>query len=464
METTAAPPPAPDARTGRLRPADRDAGREVTRALGDLTSLHGAVIDYSLERMDRLLADLGRPERRLPAVIHVAGTNGKGSTLAIMRTLLEAGGRRVHSYTSPHLVRFNERIRLAGAGGSAPVADAVLAEALGEVLEVNGGQPLTFFEGTTAAALLLFARLPAEVVLLETGLGGRCDATNVVPEPAATVITSLSYDHQAFLGRTIISIALEKAGIFRRGVPAVLARQDFSEAARAIARAAAQIGAPLRSAGSGFDAEPCNGGFSYVADGRTMDLPLPGLAGRYQIDNAAAAIAALEAAGLAPSREVLARALPLVRWPGRLQRVEGGFGVRLARGASLLVDGGHNPGAAQAVAAEIARLDAAGPRRNLLVFGMLATKNPAGFLRPYRGLVEQAVAVPLAFAEGPAFSCEELCASAADVGIACRPASSLDEAMELAARLAGRNPARIVVSGSLYLAGEVLARAGQATG
>ncbi|MFG1426796.1 bifunctional folylpolyglutamate synthase/dihydrofolate synthase [Roseixanthobacter glucoisosaccharinicivorans] len=387
---------------------------EVRTLLERLSLLHPQAIDYALERMDRLLADLGRPERRLPPVIHVAGTNGKGSTLAIMRTLLEAGGRRVHSYTSPHLVRFNERIRLAGVHGSAPVDDVVLAQALQRILTANAGRPLTFFEGTTAAAFLLFAIFPADVVLLETGMGGRLDATNVVPRPAATAITSLSYDHEAFLGHTIQAIAAEKAGILRPGVPAVLARQSYDAGSGTILRIADEIGAPLRRADADFSALARGDGLSYRAGGARLLPPFPGLSGQHQIDNAATAIATLEMAGFAPSARLLRRALPHVRWPGRLQRLNAAgpiFGVGDA--THFLLDGGHNPGAADVVAREVARLDMADPRRTILVFGMLRTKNASGFLRPYAPLVDRTVALPLAFADCPAFTPEELCEFAA---------------------------------------------------
>lgn len=449
----------PDHPRGESR--SRARRRDVSAVLERLAHLHPEAIDYSLERMDRLLGDLGRPERRLPPVIHVAGTNGKGSTIAFMRTALEADGRRVHSYTSPHLIRFNERIRLAGGHGSAPVDDAVLAQALERVLAVNGGRSLTFFEGTTAAALLLFARVPADAVLLETGMGGRLDATNVVPRPAATVITSLSYDHEAFLGHSIEAIAAEKAGILRPGVPAVLARQPYEAASGTIRRIAAETGAPLRRAGVDFSTVVSGDGFRFHGDGATLSLPFPGLPGQHQFDNAATAITTLQAAGLGPGEQVLRWALPRVIWPGRLQRLDA-VGRRLGLGDAthVLLDGGHNPGAADVVARGIARLDMADPRRNILIFGMLTTKNASGFLRPYARLVDRAIAVPLPSADCPAFAPEDLCDVATGLGIPATPAGSLDAAMALVADDRRSTPTRVILSGSLYLAGEVLARAG----
>nr|WP_244413614.1 folylpolyglutamate synthase/dihydrofolate synthase family protein [Methylorubrum extorquens] len=405
--------------------------------------------------MHRLLADLGSPERVLPPVIHVAGTNGKGSAIAVMRTLLEAGGLRVHTYTSPHLVHFNERIRLASINASRPVADDVLENALMYCLECNRGRPITQFEVVTAAAFHMFATHDADVVLLEAGLGGRCDATNVVPKPVATVITSISYDHETYLGSSIEQIAVEKAGIFRPGIPVIVGPQQYFVAENVISRAASLIGAPIHKAGRDFRGKVRGDKFVYIDSEGLHSWPLPGLAGEHQIDNSSTAIATLLTTGLMPDSATVRRALPLVRWPGRLQPLTGRVAEMLPPDTDVVVDGGHNPGAAAVIASELRRRNETDQRSTVLILGMLATKDAAAFLAPFLGSVFRVVTVPLRpdlISHDP----QTLAAIAGDIGLSGHAASSVTEAIAEAGRLTSTLKLRLLFIGSLHLAGEVL--------
>ncbi len=411
--------------------------------LARLTALHPKVIDLTLERMWRLLAALGHPERALPPVIHVAGTNGTGSTQAMIRAGLEAAGRRVHAYTSPHLARFHERIRLAGT----LIAEPALAALLDECEAANGGAPITFFEITTAAALLAFAREPADWLLLEVGLGGRLDATNVVARPALIVITPVSLDHQQFLGETVAEIAAEKAGILKRGVPCVVGPQSDEGLAVIEARAAA-LGAPLLAHGQHWHARAEHGRMVFEDERGLLDLPLPVLAGPHQIDNAGAAVMALRHLGLdaAACEAAVARA----DWPARMQRLRRGPLVAAAPGVELWLDGGHNPAGGQALAATLAAM---APRETHLICGMLNTKDVAGYLAPLAAQVRglQAVAIP---GEANTLPAAVTAAAARGVGMAAAEAPSVGAA--LAAVAAASPAARVLICGSLYLAGSVL--------
>ncbi|MGH7031726.1 MAG: bifunctional folylpolyglutamate synthase/dihydrofolate synthase, partial [Stellaceae bacterium] len=335
--------------------------------LARLTRLHPKLIDLSLGRIEGLLAALGNPHEKLPPVIHVAGTNGKGSAIATMRACLEGGGYRVHAYISPHLVRFHERIRLAGE----LIDEDRLIELLEECERANGGAPITYFEITTAAAFLAFARTPADIVLLETGLGGRLDATNVIRCPAATAITPVSLDHQAFLGDTITAIAGEKAGILKPGSPAIIGPQP-AQAAEVFATRAAELAVPLYRFGAEWRCEPDGGGMRYEGPRWRLDLPLPSLLGAHQIINAGTAIACLEQlTGLPLSRDAIAAGLRRINWPARLQRLSRGALVEmLPEGWELWLDGGHNPGAGEVLAAVAASWR---DRALYLVVGMLNT-------------------------------------------------------------------------------------------
>jgi len=419
--------------------------------------LHPRSIDLGLERIERVLETLGSPQRKMPPIVHVAGTNGKGSLVAYLRAMAEAAGYRVHVYTSPHLVRFNERIRVAGR----IIEDGELDELLTECEEANGEQPITFFEITTAAAYLAFSRVPADLTVIEVGMGGRYDATNVI-EPALSAITPIGYDHTGFLGDKLEGIAGEKAGILKHGVPAVIGRQrDVS--AGVIAAEASRLAAPLFRMGREWQVTPTASGLRYESDLLALDLPAPALAGAHQLDNAATAVACIErlrAAHFGIDDSAVAKGLASVEWPARLQKLSRGPLVEaLPPGCELWLDGGHNEDCGLALAgmaADWAREPA--PLPLYLVFGMLTTKDASGFLRPLARHATAARAVPFP-AGHSAFTPAEACAKASDVGLDCSPANDIGAALEdlLATQPA---PMRILICGSLYLAGEVLVRNG----
>ncbi len=420
-----------------------------------LLALHPKLIDLSLDRMLRLLAALGHPERKLPPVIHVAGTNGKGSTIAFMRAILEAAGLRVHVYTSPHLVRFNERFRIGQVGEGALVADDDLLRALEECERANAGQPITVFEITTAAGMLLFARHPADILLLEVGLGGRLDATNVVAQPLATVITPISFDHAEYLGDSIAKIAAEKAGVLKPNVPAIVAAQP-RDALVVIERTAVRIGAPTTIAGEGWTASEERGRLVYQDEAGLLDLPAPRLPGRHQFENAGVAIATLRALPGLGVRPKDFEAIARTEWPARMQRLSQGRlpGV-LPAGSELWLDGGHNADGGRAVANALADLEERVPRPLVLIVGMLASKDSAAFLRNFSGLARRLIAVPIPDQPKcmPAAAIADL-ARSADI-----PAQSCDDlahALTTVNALALNPPPRVMITGSLYLAGAVL--------
>jgi dihydrofolate synthase / folylpolyglutamate synthase len=418
-------------------------GEASDRVLARLTALHPKVIDLSLGRIERLLAALAHPERRLPPVIHVAGTNGKGSVVAMIRAGLEAGGARVHVYTSPHLARFHERIRVAGA----LIDEGALARLLERCEDANAAAPITFFEITTAAALLAFAEAPADAVLLEVGLGGRLDATNVVETPRLTAITPIALDHQQYLGDTLAAIAAEKAGILKPGAPCVVGPQAGA-ALDVIEARAAEVGAPLLIHGRDWTVWEEHGRMVYQDEGGLTDLPPPALIGAHQVANAGIAVAALRALGAADA--ACAAALREVEWPARLQRLRRGPLVEAARGAEIWLDGGHNPAAGAALAEAVGRLS---PRPLHLVVGMLRTKDAAGFLRPLARIAADATAVAIP-GEAATLSAEETLAAARAAGMRAEAAPDVGAAV---AAIAARAPlARILICGSLYLAGRVL--------
>jgi dihydrofolate synthase/folylpolyglutamate synthase len=425
-----------------------------------LTALHPKRIDLSLDRMWRILAALGDPQRRLPPTIHVAGTNGKGSTIAFMRAILEAAGLRVHVYTSPHLVRFNERFRLGTEGGGRLVSNAVLADAFGECERVNAGAPITVFEITTAAGFLLFARHPADVLLLEVGLGGRLDATNVVDRPLVTVITPVSFDHAEHLGDTVGKIAAEKAGICKPQVPAIVAAQP-REALAAIEREAARAKAPIKIAGEDWSATEERGRLVYQDDAGLLDLPAPRLYGRHQFENAGVAIAALRAVGeLKIPPGAFEVGIAKADWPARMQRLaQGRLAVLCPPGSELWLDGGHNTEGGRAVANALADLEERVSRPLVLVIGMLSTKNCENFLKNFAGLARRVVAVPVPHQE-KSFPAAVIAEAARAVGIPAQSAGDVEAALEAIGRF-GLEPApRILIAGSLYLAGAVLSANG----
>lgn len=406
-----------------------------------LMTLHPKIIDLTLDRLTRLLETLGNPERRLPPVIHLAGTNGKGSTQAMIRAGLEADGLRVHAYTSPHLARFHERIRLAGELISEPALMALLDECEA----ANGGESITFFEVTTAAAMLAFARTPADFTLLEVGLGGRLDATNVIDAPALTIITPVSIDHQQYLGETLPEIAGEKAGILKRRVPCIVGPQQ--EAALEVIEArAARLGAPLFVHGQHWHASEERDRLIFQDEDGLVDLPLPILPGPHQIENAGAAIAALRILKKGDPEAAVTRAT----WPARMQRLSTGPLTEAAPEAEIWLDGGHNPAGGEAVAATLARMPA---RETHLICGMLNTKDVGGYLTPMAPQIASLTAVSIP-GEANTLPAEATEAAAKACGMTAR--SSVDVLTALR-EITARNPrARVLICGSLYLAGQIL--------
>ena len=428
----------------------------VDAILSRLLSLHPKKIDLSLERMWRILERLGHPERRLPPVVQVAGTNGKGSTIAFMRAILEAAGKSAHVYTSPHLVRFNERFRLGRPGGGVIVSDADLADVLAECERVNDGAPITVFEITTAAALTLFSRPPADVTLMEVGLGGRLDATNVIDHPLASVITPISIDHVDFLGVTIEAIAGEKAGILKAGVPAVLSPQP-REALRVIEDVAARLKAPVKASGQQWMASEERGRLVYQDESGLVDLPAPRLAGRHQFDNAGTAIATLRTIDMKLPASAFEEGIVRADWPARFQRITQGRLTALAPpGSELWLDGGHNPDGGRAVAATLADLEERVSRPLVLILGMLGNKDFNGFIRNFAGLARRVITVPIH--QDKALAPDALAEAVRRIGIPAEPRDGVKEALAAIVRRDLAPPPRILITGSLYLAGEVLAQ------
>ena len=424
--------------------------------LARLLALHPKRIDLSLDRMWRILERLGHPERHVPSVIHVAGTNGKGSTIAFARAMLEAAGKRAHVYTSPHLVRFNERFRLASPDGGRLVSDDELAAVLAECERINGGEPITVFEIETAAAFLLFSRHSADVLLLEVGLGGRLDATNVIERPSVSVITPVSFDHAEFLGDTLEGIAAEKAGIIKRAVPVVVAPQP-PEVHSVIEVRARSLHAPLHAAGEHWNVHQERGRLVYQDDDGLLDLPAPRLQGRHQFDNAGVAIAALRAARIELAPAAIETGLLRAEWPARLQLLSQGALTALSpAGSELWLDGGHNPDGGRAVAAALGEIEERVSRPLILVIGMLATKDCEGFLRNFVGLAYRLIALAIPRQE-KTLSAETIANTAHAIGIPAESSNDLQGALAAIARFNLDPPPRILIAGSLYLAGEVLA-------
>ena len=408
-----------------------------------MMTLHPKVIDLTLGRVERLLAILGNPERHLPPIIHIAGTNGKGSTQAMLRAGLEAGGDCVHAYTSPHLARFHERIRIAGA----LILEPALTALLDECVTANGPEEITFFEITTCAAFLAFARTPADWTLLEVGLGGRLDATNVVASPRLTIITPVSLDHQAFLGDTVAAIAGEKAGIIKRGVPVIVGPQT-DEGLAVIEAKAARLGAQVLAHGQHWHCFEDRGRMVFQDENGLLDLPLPNLPGPHQIENAGAALAALRHLGR--DEAACEAAVTRAHWPARMQRLRQGPLVDAAPSAELWLDGGHNPAGAVAVAATLARM----PRREThVICGMLNTKDVLGYMVPLAPHVARLHAVSI-LGEKNTLPAEVTRDAARAAGIDALTAPSVAEALRAIA--ANAPEARVLICGSLYLAGAVL--------
>jgi dihydrofolate synthase/folylpolyglutamate synthase len=418
--------------------------------------LHPKIIDLELTRVERLLKLVGNPERKLPPVVHVAGTNGKGSVIAYLRAMLEAAGRRVHVYTSPHLVRFHERIRLAGT----LIEERALVDLIEECERANGGEPITFFEITTVAAFLAFSRVPADILLLETGLGGEFDATNMIDAPLATIITPISFDHMQFLGDSLAKIAQAKAGILKQGRPAIIAQQP-PEAAAVIEARAAVLNAPLWRCGAEWNFEIGSSGFAYRDSHGALALPKPVLPGRHQFGNAATAVAATRwLKGFALPERDIAAGLTNAVWPARMQRLTRGPLVDLLPpGWELWLDGGHNEDAGQIIAGMIGEWQTEAQKPVSLIFGMLTTKDPLAFLRHLAPVAEDlsAVAIP---GDHASLSAADAVAVARQAGL---PADGYDSTKAALAAIIARHgigARRVLICGSLYLAGMVLAENG----
>ncbi len=433
---------------------------KIDDMLGALMALHPKLIDLSLDRIERLLERLGRPQDRLAPVIHIAGTNGKGSTVAFLRAILEAQGQAVNVYTSPHLVRFNERIRLGKSGGGKLADDATLIKAIEHVRQANDGEPITYFEVTTAVALYLFAENPADYTILEVGLGGRYDATNVIETPLACAISPISYDHAEFLGSDLTGIAAEKAGILKRGVPGIIGPQDEHVLAM-IGVEADAASAPLMIHGEDWTAYEERGRLVYQDEDGLLDLPMPRLAGQHQIDNAGLAIATLRRAGVRLDPAAIETGLRQANWPARLQRLRQGPLVALApEGSEIWLDGGHNPAAGEVLAEAMAGLEERVPKPLVMIAGMQTTKDPQGFFAPFAGLARHVLCVPVPGTDA-SFDPELLAELAMAADLPARAMADVRSALISIAKdgdAGGKdgNAPRILICGSLYLAGAVL--------
>jgi len=415
--------------------------------LDRMLALHPKIIDLTLDRMWRLLATLGNPQDKMPPVIHIAGTNGKGSTQAMIRAGLEAAGHLVHAYTSPHLARFHERIRLAGE----LITEDALSAILDECYEANNHETITYFEITTVAALLAFSRTPADYTLLEVGLGGIMDATNVVPKPALTIITPISIDHTQFLGETLGEIAGNKAGIIKRGVPCIVGPQPDA-ALEVIETTAARLGAPILAHGQHWHVWEERGRLIFQDETGLLDLPLPALPGAHQLENAGAAIMALRTLGQPDT--ACDGAMENVTWPARMQRLKIGPLINAAPNAEIWLDGGHNPSAGQAIGAHLATLP---NRPTHLICGMLNTKDVDGYLRPLAKIADSLTAVSIP-GEANTLPAEQTAQAAQRVGLDAQIADSVAAALS---QIITQDPsARILICGSVYLAGTVLQQNG----
>ena len=428
---------------------DSKQGQRLNAALARVGHLHPKPIDLGLESIERLFAALDHPECNLPPVVHIAGTNGKGSLIAFLRSMLEAAGYRVHAYTSPHLVRFNERILVAGH----LIDDDTLLNVLEEAEVRNSGAPITYFEITTAAAFLAFARTPADVLLMETGLGGRLDATNVIDCPLLTAITPITLDHQEFLGHDLAEIAAEKAGILKQGVEVVLATQE-GQVGDTIAAHARAVRMNIYRQDSDWTVVSTSTGFRYEGRGRMLDLPPPSLVGAHQISNAGMAIACLDCMnGFTVSDVHIQTGLEATHWPGRLQQLtQGLYPAMLGSGWELWLDGGHNPGAGQVLARHV---ETWRERPLHLIFGMMQTKSPTGFLEPLAPYVASLHAVPIPEQDASLAPADAAnAARAVGIGIAA-PANNVASAL-MKIRNDASAPARVLICGSLYLIGDII--------
>jgi dihydrofolate synthase / folylpolyglutamate synthase len=434
------------------------AAQEIEHLLG----LHPKGFDLSLDRVTRLLELLGNPHLKLPPTIHIAGTNGKGSASAFCRALLEASGHTVHVHTSPHLVNWHERYRIGQTGSGALVEDLVFANALRRVAAANAGQKITVFEILTAVGFILFSEHAADACVLEVGLGGRLDATNVIAKPAVTLIMPISMDHEAYLGDRVELIAAEKAGIIKRGCPVVIGHQPQAAALEVLIATAERLRCPFSVYGQDFHARQEHGRMVYEDEDGLLDLPLPRLKGRHQLANAAAAIRAVKDAGFPHTNDVAEAAMLKVEWPARMQRLDHGKLVELApKGSEIWLDGGHNPGAGVVIAEALADLEERKERPLFMITGMINTKDATGYFAAFHDMVRHVFTVPVAMSEA-GVPPEKLANMAADAGLSAEPVASVENALRLLGETWNglEQAPRILIGGSLYLAGQVLAENG----
>ncbi len=434
------------------------AEQEIERLL----SLHPKGFDLSLDRITGLLATLGNPQRKLPPTIHIAGTNGKGSASAFSRALLEASGHSVHVHTSPHLVRWHERYRMGRNGYGQLVDDQTFANAVRRVADANGGQKITVFEILTAVGFVLFSEAPADACVMEVGLGGRFDATNVIEKPAVTLIMPISLDHEAYLGDRVELIAAEKAGIIKKGCPVVIGAQSEDAAREVLIDTAARLRCPMAVYGQDFHARQEHGRMVYEDEDGLLDLPLPRLPGRHQLANAAAAIRAVKDAGFPHTNEVAERAMLNVEWPARMQKLDKGRLIGFApKGSEIWLDGGHNPGAGAVIAEALAEREDKIERPLFMITGMINTKDATGYFRAFHDMVRHVFTVPVTNSEA-GVPPEKLALMAEDAGLSAEPVASVENALRLLGDDwdAKERAPRILIGGSLYLAGQVLAENG----
>jgi dihydrofolate synthase/folylpolyglutamate synthase len=430
----------------------------ATQEIEKLMELHPKGFDLSLDRISGLLEKLGNPQDHLPPVIHIAGTNGKGSASAFSRALLEASGLSVHVHTSPHLVRWHERYRMGRKGGGQLVDDATFANALRRVAQENAGQKITVFEILTAVGFLMFAEHPADACVMEVGLGGRFDATNVIKHPSVSLIMPISLDHEAYLGDRVELIAAEKAGIIKKGCPVVIGFQPEAAAREVLIATAERLRCPMAVYGQDFHAREEHGRMVYEDEDGLMDLPLPKLPGRHQLSNAAAAIRAVKDAGFPHMHNAVERAMLDVEWPARMQRLDKGRLVGFApKGSEIWLDGGHNPGAGVVIAEALAEREDRVERPLFMITGMINTKDATGYFRAFDDMVRHVFTVPVKNSEA-GVPAENLALMAEDAGLSAEPVASVENALKLLGESWNHTePApRILIGGSLYLAGQVL--------
>ncbi|WP_273756187.1 folylpolyglutamate synthase/dihydrofolate synthase family protein [Bartonella sp. MM73XJBT] len=428
--------------------------KQVQRMINELLKNYPKKFDLSLERILYLLEYLGNPHLKLAPVIHIAGTNGKGSACAICRALLESAGYRVHVYSSPHLVNWNERFRIGQKGGGQLVTESQLAETIREIIKVYRQKPITIFEILTAAAFMLFSTHPADVVILEVGLGGRFDATNVINKPAVSLIMPIDYDHETFLGNTIAQIAFQKGGIIKPAVPVVISKQDHDETLSVLTTLADKNKAPYSLFCQDYQSYTEHGRMVFQNNQGLMDLPLPNLIGTHQIANAGAALEAVHQAGFRLSEHAISYALRKIYWPARMQHLTHGYLVdQLSPHIDLWLDGGHNPAAGKAVAAELTKWRKKTNRPFIMIAGMLNTKDAVGYFRPLANLVDKVYTIPLT--ESTAGICPTILAeSARKAGIFSTPQPHLKDTLQKIKT--EHQDAIVLIAGSLYLAGDIL--------